>query len=159
MQLLQAQSANTLYGDGTSGSDVPAHRTVLCIWYARGFHCIACHASIARTCVVTPIRKRRGHTVLVTGERIAPAVDSARGADGLPPILRLEGQLLRRHARPGPRCRGVLYREEGRRRALAKGMVAEVFALLLMAAVNEQTNTPGRERRVNDRSLPGAVCL
>jgi hypothetical protein len=51
-------------------------------------------------------------------------------ADGLLPLQRLERQLLRRPARPGHGCGGVLYPEESRGRTLAQRLVAKVLSLL-----------------------------
>ena len=49
------------------------------------------------------------------------------GAHGLLPFLGMEGQLLRRDARAGTRCRRVLHRQKGDRGALAKRVVAQIL--------------------------------
>ena len=83
----------------------------------------------------------RQHGVPVHQQRLGRAPVPLRGAgrqrrhqrrrgraDGLLPVLGLEGQLLRRPARAGARRHRLLHREEGRRRALARDVEPEVLA-------------------------------
>ena len=77
-------------------------------------------------------------------------------ADGLLPVQRLEGQLLRRPARAGPRRHRVLHGEEGRRRALAGRMVAPV----LSDVSREETGSDAQVRvqHAGSRSRVGAAA-
>jgi malonate-semialdehyde dehydrogenase (acetylating)/methylmalonate-semialdehyde dehydrogenase len=54
-----------------------------------------------------------------------------RRADGVLPLLRLEGQLLRRPARAGARRHRVLHGQESRGRTVAEGVVAAVLKKLV----------------------------
>src|SRR5512134_3026099 len=87
-------------------------------------------------------------------------------ADGLLPLLRLEGELLRRPARPGARCDRLLYGKENRRRTLAGRLEPEILmwqraaiAAVTVAAAVALSIPAIRYVREEPPSLPAAIRL